>query len=415
MRNAVPAGVLDAGFAAMATFVIAIYAAREFDPTLLGYYSVFFTAFLTAVQVPGKLLMVPTEIHALTLPQEERMPLLVKSLLRGLTVSTVAGVAGALVGLAITVAGGFDDPLPFVLTLALAGMVSPLQDHIRRMLHAAERSWSAAVVSMVQAGVVAVALGAFVVLGVDPLWIPFSALAIANVFSSATGILMSRRGSAPLASELPTIRLQLQSGRWLLATGLLAPVGGLVVQSIVLVLADASVLGLAEAARVVGRPITVVSTGLGQALAPRSIAAAQQLDRAKAKKVSWVFHGVFVLGGLLYTGIVAFDWWLNIARDVVPAAYAVSGLVLATCLANVLVGLGFPNRYELLGGGREPWVTAVEVAGQGGRTVAALAVSGIGSFVIPLGDAILGLIRVSGYKVKVREIYTGREGQEGRR
>jgi hypothetical protein len=100
---------------------------------------------------------------------------------------------------------------------------------------------------------------------------------------------------------------------------------------------------------------------------------------------------------------------------VVPAAYALSGLVLATCLANVLVGLGFPNRYELLGGGREPWVTAVEVAGQGGRTVAALAVSGIGSFVIPLGDAILGLIRVSGYKVKVREIYTGREGQEGRR
>ena len=50
----------------------------------------------------------------------------------------------------------------------------------------------------------------------------------------------------------------------------------------------------------------------------------------------------------------------------------------------------------------------VEVAGQSGRTFAALTVSGIGSFALPLGDAILGLIRVTGYKVKVGEIYEDR-------
>lgn len=405
IRNAVPAGVLDAGFAALATFAIAIYAAREFDPSVLGYYSVFFTAFLTAVQIPGKLLMVPTEIHAMTLPQAERMPLLIRSLARGLSVSVLSGLAGAGVGVGITVAGGFDDPMPFAVTLAMAAMISPLQDHIRRMLHAAERSWAAAIVSTVQVLGVATGLVALILFGVDSLWIPFSSLAMANVLSSGTGIALSRRGSAALSSALPKIRTQLGSGRWLLATGLLAPVGGLVVQSIVLALANASVLGLAEAARVVGRPIMVVSTGLGQALAPRSISAAQQQDLGKARKVSRVFLGVFVAGGLLYTAIVSLDWPLNVGREVVPAAYAMGGLVLAVCLANIVVGVGFPNRYELLGGGREPWVTAVEISGQGGRSLAALAVPGLGAFVIPVGDAVLGLARVVGYRMKVPSLY----------
>lgn len=405
VRTTVPAGILDAGFAALAAFAVSIYAARVLPTDVLGYYAVFFTAFLTAVQVPGQLLLLPYEIHAMALPQEERMSVLRTSLIRGWGISALASIGAALIGFVITVGGGFDDPWPLTLSLIAAAMVSPLQDHIRRMLHAAERSWAASLVSIAQFVFVALAIGVLIFLDVPQVWIPFTSLAIANVVSTTFGVLLGRHGTRRLSEPLPPVTHQLRSGSWLLATGIMGPLVGLVVNAIVIAVAGATILGLAEAARVVGRPILVINTGLGQALAPRSVAAAQRVQRRAARRVTYTFAAVTVVGGALYAAIVSFDWVLNVAEAVIPKAYEVPGLVLAVCISNIVVGISYPGRYELLGARREPWVTFTEIVGQAGRTAVATAASVLGAFVIAVGETLVGLVRIVGYQMKLPEVY----------
>ncbi|HVR79547.1 MAG TPA: hypothetical protein VMS99_14285 [Acidimicrobiia bacterium] len=405
VRTTVPAGILDAGFAALGAFAVSIYAARVLPTDTLGFYAVFFTAFLTAVQIPGQLLLLPYEIHAMTLDRDKRMSVLRTSMIRGFGISSLASIGAAFVGFAITYAGGFGDPWPLTLTVMVAATVSPLQDHIRRMLHAAERSWSASFVSISQALSIALALGVLILYEVPPVWIPFTALALANVASTTFGVLLSRRGTRRLSEPLPPVSHQLKSGSWLLATGILGPLMGLVVNAIVIAVAGATILGLAEAARVVGRPILVINTGLGQALAPRSVAAAQRGQRRAARRVTYIFAAVTALGGGIYAGLVSFDWALNIAQEVIPKAYEISGLVLAVCISNIVVGISYPGRYELLGARREPWVTFTEVVGQAGRTGVAAAASVLGAFVIAIGDTVLGLVRIIGYQTKLPGVY----------
>ncbi len=411
VRSAVPAGIVDAGFAALAAFATSIYAARVFDTTLLGFYAVFFTAFLTAAQISGSLIMMPLEIHAMTISERQRMSLLFRCMPSSLSISVLASAFSALIGVAITFTGGLDDPFPFALTVFAAGVVSSFQDHIRRMLHAAGRSWLASTVSIVQCVGVLAAMFAMIGAGVEPVWIPFASLGIANVLSSSAGLVFSRSRADALSKTPPSIREQLRTGRWLMATGLLGPVGGLVVQSVVIAIAGASILGLAEAARVVGRPILVLSTGLGQALAPKSISAAQQRQRKSALRMSRVFVFVFALGGLAYTAVVSFDWVLNIAEAVIPNAYIVPGLVLAVCVSNIAVGLSFPGRYELLGGDKERWVTMTELVGQLGRSLVSAGTAILGAFVIAVGDTVLGLVRLIGYRAKLPSIYEHDRGE----
>ena len=405
VRTTVPAGILDAGFAALGAFAISIYAARVLPTDTLGYYAVFFTAFLTASQIPGQLLLLPYEIHAMTLDREERMSVLRTSMIRGFGISSLAAIGAAMVGFAITYAGGYEDPWPLTLTLMVAAAVSPLQDHIRRMLHAAERSWAASFVSIGQAVTIAIVLGVLIVAGAPAVWIPFTTLAIANIASTTLGVILSRRGTRRLSEPLPPVSHQLKSGSWLLATGILGPLIGLVVNAIVIGVAGATILGLAEAARVVGRPILVINTGLGQALAPRSVAAAQRAQRRAARRITYIFAGVTAVGGGIYAALVSFDWVLNIAQDVIPKAYEVSGLVLAVCISNIVVGISYPGRYELLGARREPYVTFTEVVGQAGRTAVATAASALGAFVIAIGDIVLGLVRIIGYQIRLPAVY----------
>ncbi len=405
-RTAVPAGLLDAGFAALAAFAVSIYAARILELEVLGYYAVFFTAFLTAIQTPGQLLLVPYEIHAMSIPDRERLSLLRHSLASGMALSAAAALAAAGIGVAITVGTGFDDPWPLAITMVVAATISPLQDHMRRMLHAAGRSWAASVVSIVQAVGVGGALVVLIGMDVPPVWVPFTALAVANVLSSVSGFVLARSGSVPLTARPPRTRQLFRSGAWLLATGLLGPLAGLAVNGIVIAVAGAAVLGLAEAARVVARPILVINTGLGQALAPRSIAAAQRANRRAARRVSWVFATVTGVGGAIYAAAVSIDWALNLAQAAIPNAYAVSGLVLAVCLSNIVIGISFPGRYELLGAKRESWVTFTEIVGQVGRSGVAAGAAVLGAFVIAIGDIVLGMVRILGYRVKLPEIYS---------
>ena len=75
LSKALPAGLVDAGSAALATFGTGVYAANYFDQDIgeLGVYGLFFAIFLVAAIVPFKLAFLPGEVRLLSLPQVEQL------------------------------------------------------------------------------------------------------------------------------------------------------------------------------------------------------------------------------------------------------------------------------------------------------------------------------------------------------
>jgi hypothetical protein len=76
-------------------------------------------------------------------------------------------------------------------------VTSPLQDHIRRLLHQAGWSFGAALVSLLQLAVVLTCVVAFHTAGLTALYIPPLALGTANLLSLAAGVVLARRRAGP--------------------------------------------------------------------------------------------------------------------------------------------------------------------------------------------------------------------------
>jgi hypothetical protein len=73
------------------------------------------------------------------------------------------------------------------LTMTACAALTPLQEHVRRVLHLAGISWHAAAVSLVQLGCVALALLLLARVQVPAIWRPFGALTIGTVVSLGAG------------------------------------------------------------------------------------------------------------------------------------------------------------------------------------------------------------------------------------
>src|SRR5262249_30800921 len=110
------------------------------------------------------------------------------------------------------------------LLLGVGGMgvviLSPIQDHVRRILHQAFRSPPAMEVSSVQLLVAVAAVAAMDVAHLDPLFIPLAALALANGVSLCVGLLFAWLDRGDGTSRPPSPRSALRLGYFLLvATG----------------------------------------------------------------------------------------------------------------------------------------------------------------------------------------------------
>lgn len=409
LRSLVSAGIVDAGLAALAAFVISLYAARTFSTEVLGYYAVFVTAFIAATTLPAQFLFVPYEVAAARRRPSERVSTMARALKPGTALAVGSAVISVLVAALISRKADSGIIIPLGVSMGFASFVSPLQDYLRRILHLHGRSWWAAATSGVQLAAVLVFLSVLVMAGLSKEWIPYLALAAANLSSIgfAVAAILRDRSWSRSSGERLAAGFVIRSGSWLAAIGLLAPAMGLVVNAVVLGIADAEVLGVAEAARVVARPILVVTTGLGIALRPGMFRVAQQRDRQAARRLSRLFMGVNVVAGSMYLLFVGVDWTGNIMSHLVPNAYIVPWLVAAVCLSNIVASVGFPGRYQLVGAGRERHVAAAEASGQLSRVASAFAVRPLGPFVIALGDTLLGLIRTAWYRRPVKDHYDG--------
>jgi O-antigen/teichoic acid export membrane protein len=406
-REIVPA-ILDAALSSLGTFIVGCYAARTMTPAELGGFALAFSAFTLVSRVPAQLLLKPAELVLTTHPVAQRLASLRHTL-------RIAVGPALIVSLAATLWIPFspgsvpaDVVIGLTVTAIAASFISPIQDHVRHMLHLADASWRAAVVS--GAHCLSAIGGLYLLVGADAgtAWRPLGALALANLLSLGVGLLLARRSlrpcSMPEGLSSPSL---LRVGRLLLPVNLL-PLGATFVSAaIVSHLAGAAALGYSDAARMLGQPPFVLSLGLGAILGPRSIQAAQAKDFHVARQISRLYFGLTLLCGLPYLLLVGFAWEGSPVVALLPNAYHVSGLVAVSVIGSMLIGMDWPYRSELLGGGRTADVLKLELAASATRSGAACMARVLGPFAVPIGLVVHAAVRSVGYRVALRSYWRG--------
>lgn len=407
-KRQLAAGVIDAGVASLATFAAGLTGVRLLSDIDRGVYGVFFTAFFLGSVIVTELILVPAQVVAVDLPKEQRLRVTRRSLLLGL----VPGVVGMLAALAAAVlTGDLTDTTvitALTLTTAVTIVVSPMQDHVRQLLHIADRSWSAVAVSAVQLVGVATGIALLVTTDVNRAWVPFGSLAAANVLSLTTGLVLAgahrRESTDPAAMTFGGLAA---SGKWLVIRAATPAAFAFIAANILTQLAGPEAYGYAEAARQVAQPITVLAVGLMAILGPRAVRAGSGGDAVAGAHNRRSFVGLMLLAGVAYMALAGFDWALNPMAWLVPAAYVVSGLVIATVVANMLAAVFLILGRELLGAGQARSLAVISIVATPALPLAAATAGTTEAFARPIGYIVEGSIRVLGGGWWLRRHYAG--------
>jgi hypothetical protein len=409
LRQKLPAGIVDASLASLATFSAGLAAVRWLEPAELGVYSVIFSAFLVGSLLPSEIAYTPIQVSMIRLDVRERLGGIIHSLGKGIPPALLGSIF-------VLVAGGLiwwrSDPSA-ALELAVTGIaltvISPMQDHLRRGLHIAERSWVAASMSGAQLIAVVLVLLIMWVTSVDPAWAPLGSLVVANIVSLTVGLLMSGRGWR----IRPTVPVVMVSGRWLAASSISAYGGTLVASVIMTLVAGPEIVGFAEAARVAAQPVLVITTGVAAALASRHLRAAATADRDAAMKVNQSFFVVIGIAGLAYLALAGFAWALNPLSALMPVAYQITLLVPVTILSNLVLSVTSPLRDQLIASNMEVPMAKIDFASLTIPTFVAATAGVTGAFARPLGIIGQNVFRSVRYRsVWTRAFGTGSEDLE---
>jgi O-antigen/teichoic acid export membrane protein len=423
----IPAGLVDSGFASLATFAVGLYATYLWvdTPETLGVYALFYSSLAIATAITSQFTFIPAEKVTLLLDPVDRILPAPRMLRLGVPVALLAATVALIpAGIVFLQGTPTDVILPLLVTTMAASILSPIQDHTRRLFHLAGRSWTAASVSILQlvgavAGIMILAAS-----GVPVEYIPLGALTFANASSLLFAWSMDRHYSAQLSGDVPNLpeadaalqhRHLATSGRWLVSTGVMSTGTNLVVAAIVSWLAGQEALGYAEAARVVAQPMLVLAFGLRSVLGPNSMEAAAAGARDAARSVARVFYLTTAALGAAYAVLVAAPWALNPLSRLVPAAYDITGLVLLTIVANGFNGAAFPGRLELIGASRESDLVRAELGANAVQLAAATVLATLGASSLRVGAMarpgsflVLGIMRLDRYRHYLDRYYTSR-------
>jgi O-antigen/teichoic acid export membrane protein len=342
-------GVVDAGLASLAGFLTTIYAARFLEPAELGVYALYFSGFLLAGLVPAQLYFAPVELQSLQYPLKERKATLYPTTVTGLRFCAPAALIAPLPGLIALGEVSTSAIVALAASNALLVFASPVQDHVRLMHHFCEEPLGAVTMSGVQFTVVVLAMAGLHFAGAPAVWIPFGSLAIANICSTTVGLLTLRAPAGTLSPRQPPLTSVMRLGGVLLAAEVMLALAALASEAVILVLVSAEALGFAAAASAVGRPVVVFSIGIGRVLAPRMMEIGMSRQRGSAYHFAGLYVGSLVAFVSVY--LVAFGWphQFNLMQRLVPAAYEVSGLVLALSIGLTIHRCATMPQWLLLG------------------------------------------------------------------
>jgi O-antigen/teichoic acid export membrane protein len=368
------------------------------DPSELGVYALCFRAVLLGGILPAYGVFLPAQNLLVTLPKTERLGLMSCTLKLGAPTGVISAIA---VSLWVLLAPP-DVPRPALIALSVTGVAaaffSPVQDHVRRMLHLSGASRVAALVSIVQCVTVTAAILLCIVARVPVWWVPFGALAFANLASAAVGLrhanIAGTTADASAALRREEIR---RSGRWLVFLALLDAGSIFAVAALVASIAGAASLGYAEAARIAANPVMVLALGLSAVLGPRSVRAGRNLEAEQARTISRKFARILAGAGVASLAVFTTGWWGNPMAWLLPTAYEFPGLVGLSILAFLASGFYLPFWSELLGGRLERSIAKSHIISNTLRIVLAGTASLTHAYAVPLSLLGFSLTQVMGF------------------
>jgi O-antigen/teichoic acid export membrane protein len=406
-RLTISAGVLDAGFSSLATFGIGVFAILYFEPAILGSYALAFTAVNLVAIIPRELVYHPAEIQAVQHSRASRLRLLPRALALGLLPAFGAALLAALWSFAAPAGDPPEIVTAFTVTAVACAFVSPVQDHLRRMLHIGGQSWLAVIVSVVQVLAMAAALALMLHFGVPVAWIHFGAVAIANLASLIAGglLLYFKVEPEPLEGPVPSFRELLRSGWRLLLGGICAPVSVFTAAALLTHIVSSEALGFAHAARVLARPVPVLAMGLSSVLRPLSIEAGQKRLLPLARRTNMLYLRLLAAFGAVYLLLAGFNVEWNLLAAFLPTAYAVTGLAALTIAAEFTTVSLFSYQHQMMGAGRLASLTRIEAAGAVARILVATSGAIVGPFALPLGHMAHAACRWVGFRSALRKVY----------
>ena len=402
------AGLLDAGLASLGTFLVGAYATIYLTPAELGAFAVFQSALFLAAVLPAQGILLPAEAAALSLPDGHRLAWLGSTIRSGLPLALIASTS-VLIAAALTPdTVGSEAVLALALTAAAGIILSPLQDHVRRMMHLAKVSHRAALISGTY---VVSALAALIVLhalDVPAPWIPLGALTVANAISMFVGVTLSRNRSTPrgsLSDRSPRLSELWQSGRWLVFAGGISPLASFVTVLLITGIAGAEAMGNAEAARVVAQPIFVFGVGMASVVGPRSMEAGRERSQSRARELRRKFTWVNVAFTVPYVAVFGWDSPLNPLTEFFATAYVINGLVALQVAGNLIWMLTRPMQAELVGARAERRLTVAQAIGNSVQPVIALSSAFLGAVAKPLSDLVSGVAAFVAQRIELAKIY----------
>ncbi|MDJ0925416.1 MAG: hypothetical protein QNJ77_12715 [Acidimicrobiia bacterium] len=400
-------GVVDAAMSSLATFIAALVAANILTDAELGVYAVFYTAFNFGQVIANNLVYIPAEVVAVSWPEHVRIKIIRQSIPLGITPSVIGALAIGVAGLITIQITTASFVLPLALTAGLTTLLWPTQDHVRRTLHIANKSWAAAAVSVAQFVTVVGSIGVFLLAGVPDVWIPYGSLALANAASLLVGLILARWSvSRERAPERLNRKSLTQSGAWLLVGVGTPTVTAFAAATIITFAAGPEALGFAEAARVAAHPILVLGTGLGYVLGPKIMTGALAGDQSVSRTNHFRFNAIVVSAALAYVAVAGWDWAGNPMAAVLPKAFEIAWLVPATILANILLAALVLVLQELMAAQRARVIAIVSLLAAPFQLAAAATASVTEAFARPLSLVIGNGARLYGNARTISRVYS---------
>ena len=413
VRSKLPAGVVDASFASLATFAAGLVAVNIFGGHDLGIYAVFFAAFTFGQLVAYQLIYVPAEIVAVGEQGTQRLTIFADSIRIGFVPSLLGASLVLVASISTAPLSSFPLTIGLTVTVFAATLLSPTQDHVRRTLHIADRSWHAAAMSVTQFVVTVGTIGILLAADVAVPWIHFGALTAANFVSLSLGLVLVARDRHHAKAHVQLSFGELtDDGRWLLLQAAVPAGAAFVTANIITYLAGPVAMGYAEGARIVAQPIVVLAAGLIYPLRPRAMEAALTRNRPASVRVERAYVALVAMGGLIYLPLVSGAWAWNPMQYLVPVAYVVPGLVAAAVLANIVLASVFLLLNEMMAAGKGRtlafWNTVAGVV----RILIATSAAVIGPFARPVSEGVGELPVIGGLLNQHRKIYRTNSGTD---
>jgi O-antigen/teichoic acid export membrane protein len=261
-------------------------------------------------------------------------------------------------------------------------------------------------VSVVQLAVALAALGAAAAAGVAPLWVPFTALALANVVSLAVGAALAWHDGSRARRPPPPARSLARLGGWLVLSTQGEQIAGFAAAALLGALAGAASVGQFEAARQLAQPLFVVSVGVQSVLRPRVMAAARAGDEAEGRRYSLVFAAVVVACGATYALVAGVPWPGNPLVALFPNAFELRGMVTAFVLASTLAFVLPILAVQAIAAGRHRDIVRINLTNHAVYLVCVVALArSVGALAIPIASALYCVLWLVRFRPVMRAIY----------